>query len=116
MKRLSLLFVLVCFGCKSPDTNAKVPVGADFQTVATGRVYEKVSQLVKKFHNLRHAECKFSRIKSIKPFAQQARNQIEAWTVEGCSGRLFTYRVVIAPGIDTYVSVDNFSDTERPPQ
>ena len=99
MKRIVLVLIPLFFGCGSPTT---IPASASaatpgFHSIAKGQLIGDVTRDIQGWHNRQFPDCKLSKVLSAKILESKPDSSVEAWTIEGCSGRQFTYKVTIMP-------------------
>jgi hypothetical protein len=95
MKRLIIiLFLPILFGCAT--ISAEV-VSADnhLQTSASGKLITDIKRDLEVDHNTFYPECMFSKVLSAAPLSKDEDGTYELWTIEACSGKQFTYKVMI---------------------
>jgi hypothetical protein len=68
---------------------------------------------VAQWHDMRHPDCRFLKAKGSVVVEKDSDSTAEHWTVEACSGKSFTYRVVVFPEPDGGVT-DMVGDVDRP--
>ena len=97
MKRMIFAFLPFMFACS--ETSSLVQVDdSKFQTAASGRLVDDIKRDLAGDHNLFHPECKFVQVVSAEPISKDEKGTYEAWSVKGCSGKIFTYKVMIIFG------------------
>ena len=97
MKLLVLALVPFLFACSGPSTVARTDE-PNLTTAATGRLVDDIKRDLAGDHNAFHPECAFERVISAAPISKDEKATYEAWSVEGCSGKVFTYKVMIIFG------------------
>ena len=99
MKRLFFILIPLFIGCSSPTTdpaNASAPT-PKFDSIAKDRLIDDVTRDIQGWHNRQFPDCKLSKVVSAKVLESKPDSSVEAWTIEGCSGRQFTYKLTIMP-------------------
>jgi len=97
--RVVLLSCLVLLaGCKGPQATTPQSI----QTIAPD--VEAIARDIRGFHDRQYPECKMSKVLSATLIGKAEGFTNEAWVIEGCSGKRFTYKVAIM------LSTGNFFD------
>ena len=66
---------------------------------------------VAEWHDMQHPGCTFVRATGSKLVEKNADSTVEHWSIEACSGKVFTYRVMVMPQSDGGVS-DSVSNVD----
>lgn len=68
---------------------------------------DAVTRDIKEWHDMEHPSCQMKKVLSAAVQRHDKEVSTEIWTVEGCDGKQFQYRVQVFPGQDGH----GFSDS-----
>lgn len=106
MRKLKFLFLAcVAFGAEAQEFRDTAVPNSQIQAVVRD---------VAGWHDMQHPDCTFVRASGSKLIEEGADSTIEHWSIEACSGKIFTYRVLVMPGPGDSVT-DSVSNVDGSP-
>jgi hypothetical protein len=106
MRQLKVLFIAcLVFGAHAQEFR---------ETAVPNSQISAVVRDVAQWHDMQHPDCAFVKATGSKLVEKGARTTIEHWSVEACSGKIYTYRVMVMPGPGDAVS-DSVSNLDGSP-
>ncbi len=106
MRQLILIFLLgVVFGADAQEFRETAVPNSQIQAVVRD---------VAGWHDMQHPECTFVKASGSELLEKSTDSTIEHWSIEACSGKIFTYRVMVMPGPGDSVS-DSVSNVDGLP-
>lgn len=106
MRQIKLLFLAVlAFSAEAQEFRDTAVPNSQIQAVVRD---------VAGWHDMQHPDCSFVKAIGSKLIERAADSTIEHWSIEACSGKAFTYRVMVMPGPGDSVS-DSVSNLDGSP-
>ena len=91
MKSLLFLLLLAAFAAQAQEFR---------ETAVPNSQLSAVVRDVAQWHDIRHPDCHFIKATGSVVVEKDSGSTVEQWTIEACSGKSFTYRVVVFPEPD----------------